>query len=273
MAPTSQVQSGVVRRWQRLMRSSKARRTEQQFAIEGVRSLLHAVESGFRVRAVICCRKLQQNWRVRRLLRELEDVPVAHVGPAAFRQISRLPRASGIAAIVEMKTVPLGYVFEEPNCPGFALAVTRMRSSGNLGTLLRTAAAAGCAGLIVIGNELDPFDPDSVRASMGAVFRVPIVRTTWDRFTDWQEQNTCQVVGAHPSAIQDYDGVEYAAPSVLMLGEERRGLSSRQKQACDHLVRIPMVSGTDSLNVSVAGSLIMYQMRQGIAPTRKAHHE
>lgn len=264
MASTSAVESGVVRRWQQLRSSAKTRQIEQQFAVEGVRSVLSAVENGFVLRGVIYCRKLQQNSRVRRLLRE--DVPIAYVGPTAFRRIARLPRASGVAAIIEKRTVPLDHVFAQEKRSGFALALTRIRSGGNLGTLVRTAAATGCAGLIVIGNELDPFDPDTVRASMGATFRIPVVRTSWSEFVVWRQQVTCQVVGAHPDVGSDYDSVIYAKPSILMLGEERKGLSSRQKQACDQLVRIPMVSGTDSLNVSVAGSLIMYQMRSRRLP-------
>ncbi len=140
------------------------------------------------------------------------------------------------------------------------LAVTRVRSPGNLGSLLRTSAAVGGSGLIVIGRDADPFDPAVVRASMGAIFQQRAVRCGSRAFEHWARRHHCLVVGASPDAEKPYHRMRYRRPTVLLLGEERRGLSAAQRTMCGATVRIPMVGGVDSLNLAVAGSLMLYEI-------------
>lgn len=125
--------------------------------------------------------------------------------------------------------------------------------------LMRTSAAIGAAGFILIGDSIDPFDPAAVRATMGALFKQVIVRTTIDQLRRWLRMNKLEVIGASPDGPQDYREVSYSRPALLMLGSERKGLTDEQRGICARLVRIPMVEGTDSLNLAVAGSILMYE--------------
>ncbi len=172
--------------------------------------------------------------------------------------MTRLERASGIGAIVRQHWSRLHRA--SPRGGLCWLAVTRVRSPGNLGSLLRTSAAVGGSGLIVIGRNVDPFDPAVVRASMGAVFQQRIVRCGRQAFGHWVRRHRCQVVGASPDAEQPYHRMRYRRPAVLLLGEERRGLSDAQRALCGTTVRIPMVGDVDSLNLAVAGSLMLYEV-------------
>lgn len=125
---------------------------------------------------------------------------------------------------------------------------------------MRTSAATGAAGFIFLGESIDPFDPAVVRATMGALFKQMIVRTTVEQLRPWLRINKVDAIGASPDSSEDYREGSYTRPAVLMLGGERKGLTDEQRALCDRIVRIPMAEGMDSLNVAVAGSLLMYEV-------------
>lgn len=135
-----------------------------------------------------------------------------------------------------------------------------VRSPGNLGTLIRTSEAVGGAGFIFIGKRIDPFDPDVVRASMGSLFTQNFVRTNLSTLDRWMQNHNCSAIGASPDGIADFHQFNYPHSTLLFLGEERQGLTKQQQDLCQHLVKIPMVGTVDSLNLAVAGSLLMYEV-------------
>jgi TrmH family RNA methyltransferase len=180
------------------------------------------------------------------------------VSPEEFRKISVTERACGVAAIFRQRVLRLEQV--KPASHICWTALDNIRSSGNLGTLIRTSAAVGAGGFILLGNQIDPFEPAVVRATMGTLFKQTIVRATDREFQSWVKSRQLQVVGASPGGSADYDKVLYSSPTVLMLGNERSGLKTSQTSFCHQLVRIPMVKGIDSLNVAVAGSLLLYEV-------------
>lgn len=139
-------------------------------------------------------------------------------------------------------------------------AVSHLRSPGNFGTLIRTSAAVGAGGFILIGDDIDPFDPNVIRATMGAVFKQRIVRARFEEFRKWIRQHRLPVIGASPGGTLSYDLASYNPPTVLMLGNEHSGLSENERSLCGQLVRIPMAPEMDSLNVAVAGSLLLYEV-------------
>lgn len=228
--------------------------------VEGVRNVVQAIEHGVHVHTLIVSETLLKVSRARQLVRRKrrEKTPCLLVSPEQFRSVTCLRRASGIGAIVSQHWSRLHQV---PVASGLCwLAVTRVRSPGNLGSLLRTSEAVGGAGLIVIGQEVDPFDPAVVRGSMGALFGQQLVRCGRDAFRHWIRRHRCQVVGVSPEASRPYHRVRYRRPTVLLLGEERRGLSHGQRELCQTTVAIPMVGRVDSLNLAVAGSLMLYEV-------------
>jgi TrmH family RNA methyltransferase len=228
------------------------------FFVEGVRNFVEAVDHCFPISALLYSEKLLINPLARKMVRQLKrnGVPFARVSPEQFRTVSKTERASGVGAVLHHRIQKLESVkLEEQSC---WTALGHVRSHGNFGTLVRTSAAVGAAGFILLGDGIDPFDPLVVRATMGALFKQTLVRTTDDQFQRVQQRNP-QVIGASPDGTMEYDQVRYTRPTVLILGTERSGLTEAQRSVCRHIVRIPMADGMDSLNLAVAGSLLMYK--------------
>jgi len=141
------------------------------------------------------------------------------------------------------------------------LAVEQGRDPGNLGTIIRTVEAVGAKGVILVGPSCDPFSREAVRASMGSVFAVPLLRMTPQSFLARLAMWPGDVVGAHLRASKDFRSVAYRGPVMLVMGSEGPGLSEALAQACTELVRIPMAGSLDSLNLAVAAALLLYQLR------------
>jgi TrmH family RNA methyltransferase len=145
-----------------------------------------------------------------------------------------------------------------------------IRSVGNLGSLIRTSEAVGGAGFILIGTRIDPYDPVVVRASMGVLFRQRFIRTSYRSLGRWFRRHGCRVIGASPDGPADLHRFDHPRPTILVLGEERQGLTAVQRDLCSCLVRIPMVGVADSLNLAVAGSLLLYEVYRARSARRDA---
>lgn len=243
-----------------LHQNRAARDASKLFFIEGVRNFIRASDSRFELVKIVYSEKLLTAPIARKLVRQYrrDGVPTLNISPERFRQISHTERASGIAAIVKQRWSKLAQI--SPDNGLCWIVLETVRSPGNLGTLIRTAEAVGGAGLILLGNSIDPFDPDIIRASMTGLFGQQLVRTNGERLGDWLRQHHCQAIGAAPDGSIDLHRFQYPRSTVLCLGDERQGLTSQQRDLCHHLVRIPMVGAADSLNLGVAGSLFLYEL-------------
>jgi TrmH family RNA methyltransferase len=242
----------------RLQRDRAYRDSHRQLFVEGVRNFVAAVDHGHTVDALLYSERLLTAPLARKLVRQLKraGVPFARLTPEEFRSISRAERAAGVAAVLRQRIDTLANLASGAS-PCW-VALRQIRAPGNLGTLVRTAAAIGAAGFILLGNAVDPFDPAVVRASMGALFGQTFARTSLAGLRSWASLHRLLIVGASPDGALDYDRVRYPRPTLLLLGEERGGLTAEERALCHQLVRIPMAAGTDSLNLGVAGSLLMY---------------
>jgi TrmH family RNA methyltransferase len=257
ISPDARSTLDAIRRLQADRAHRDARRT---FFVEGVRNVVHAIESGFHIETLVYSEKLLIVPIARRLVRDRcrSGTPTLHVSPEAFRQVSTTPRASGVGAVVTQRWSPLHGA--SPRAGLCWVVLEAVRSEGNLGSLIRTSEAVGGAGFILVGPQIDPFAPAVARASMGALFRQTLIRTSDRSLRNWVRRHRCRVVGAAPDGSADLHGFDYPRPTILVLGEERRGLSPLQRDLCSDLVRIPMVGVADSLNLAVAGSLFLYEV-------------
>jgi TrmH family RNA methyltransferase len=254
----------------RLLTDRSHREARRTFFVEGVRNVVHAIETGFRIETLVYSEKLLIAPIARRLVRDecRSGTPTIRVSPVEFRQVSTTPRASGVGAIVAQRWASLHSV--SPKVGLCWVLLEAVRSEGNLGTLIRTSEAIGGSGFILAGERIDPYAPAVVRAAMGSLFRQTFIRTNGQSLLHWVRRHRCRVVGASPSGSADLHRFAYPRPTILALGEEREGLSSSQVGLCTDLVRIPMVGVADSLNLAVAGSLLLYEVyRSRLATGRK----
>jgi TrmH family RNA methyltransferase len=143
---------------------------------------------------------------------------------------------------------------------GIWVALDRVRDPGNLGTVVRTADAAGLAGVALVGASVDPFGLETVRATMGSIFHVPIARTSEDGLIALTTRHRARLIGTHLTAeTVDFREADYRTPMVLLMGNEQQGLTETLASACGQLVRIPMLGRADSLNLAVSTGLMIYE--------------
>jgi TrmH family RNA methyltransferase len=141
------------------------------------------------------------------------------------------------------------------------LALEEIRDPGNLGTIIRTADAVGCAGVILVGTTCDPYSLETIRATMGSIFAVPIVKMERPAFFDLAKAWRGDVIGTHLDARDDFRVSDYGGPQLIVMGSEGPGLSSGAAAVCTKLVKIPMAGKLDSLNLAIATALMLYQVR------------
>jgi RNA methyltransferase, TrmH family len=145
-----------------------------------------------------------------------------------------------------------------PGKDGLWLALEDIRDPGNLGTIIRTADAAGADGIILVGECCDPFGPECVRATTGSIFAMPLVKMPTQQFVEFLSGWPGESVGTSMSAKENYRR-EYSNPTLLVMGSESRGLTAPVASGCKTLVSIPMRKGVESLNVAAAAALMLFE--------------
>jgi TrmH family RNA methyltransferase len=232
----------LLTRVRRLRRDHRYRRSTRRFVIEGIRQFVQASIAGSHFDTLIHSPLLLQHGFAQQLIRRLtrEGVARVSVNPEAFRSISTTQRASGIIAIAHQRWTPL--IEADPHRGIGWLVVQQIRSAGNLGTIIRTAEAAGMSGMIFVGDASNPYDPHVVRASMGGIFRLPLVRTTARELSYWLARHNVAAVGLSPHASQNWTQLPAGPSHALLLGEERQGLSPALRRLADCDLRLPMTA-------------------------------
>jgi TrmH family RNA methyltransferase len=143
------------------------------------------------------------------------------------------------------------------------VALDRVRDPGNLGTIIRTADAAGASGVILVGETTDPFSLETVRATMGSVFSMPLIRTGVAEFLQWQKTSGTTMVATHLKGAIDYRKADYKTrPVVLLMGNEQAGLPDELAAAAGTKVRIPQQGRADSLNLAIATAVMLFEARR-----------
>ncbi|CBI75692.1 tRNA/rRNA methyltransferase protein; TrmH family [Bartonella clarridgeiae 73] len=143
------------------------------------------------------------------------------------------------------------------------IALDRVRDPGNLGTIIRTADAVGAKGIFLIGETTDPFSLETVRATMGSIFSIPLYRCNESAFLNWSTNFKGMIVGTHLKGSVDYRAIDFKnGPIILLMGNEQKGLSDVLANHCNNLARIPQCGYADSLNLAVATALMLYEIRR-----------
>jgi len=181
---------------------------------------------------------------------------VIEVTQGILEKISRRDNPQTVIGVFAQRFAPLDAL--EPQSAACWVALDRVRDPGNLGTVIRTADAAGCGGVILVGDCCDPYSVEAVRATMGSIFAVKIARAGVQEFLDWRRAWPGSVVGTLLSATVDYRQAEYRRPAMVLMGNEQVGLPPELAAACDVAVKIPMRGRADSLNLSVATGIMIY---------------
>jgi len=149
-------------------------------------------------------------------------------------------------------------VFEFPEKLDFVLALEEIRDPGNLGTIMRTAHAVNAKNIILVGPCCDPFAPEVIRSSMGSFSAIHLSQMTNQQLLDWKNKHAMALIGTDVVEAVDYRQADYSK-AIVVMGNEQKGLSAELKKHCTTRVKIPMPGGTESLNLSIATGLLLYQ--------------
>jgi TrmH family RNA methyltransferase len=187
-------------------------------------------------------------------------VPVFDVTDAVFAAMSPVRTPSGIAAIANRTPIDPTAVWNTRN--GFTLVVIDVQDPGNLGALIRTAEAGGATGVLVSGASAHPFSWKALRGSMGSGLRLPVAKAAdVGMIVDCIQAAGARTIASVARAGRAPEDVDWAGPVALLLGGEGAGLSDAVVARCDDRVTIPMAPRVESLNVAVAGGILIYAAR------------
>jgi RNA methyltransferase, TrmH family len=252
----------------RLLADRRHRRREGAFVVQGIQPVWQAVEAGATIETLIVAPGLLGRSPAARRVTEMiagqeaAGVRVARLSDELFGRLSEREGPPGLAAIVRGRVGPLAELATGPR--SVFVALYEIGNPGNLGTIIRTANAAGADGVVLVGRATDPFDPAAVKASMGALFILPVVQAREaGEFFAWAAGRGVTVVTTSARAAASFWEASYPRPLALLLGAEGAGLPAEVLARGDVSVRIPMVGTAESLNLAVAAGLLLYEIQRG----------
>ena len=228
--------------------------------VEGYREVKRALDNRIPVLKLFYCPALYQGKNEPALVARCAelDVPLFECTEPVFMKIAYRDRPEGLLALCPQIRRTLADL-KLPACP-FVVVAEHIEKPGNLGTMLRTADAAGAHALVVCDRCTDVNNPNVVRASIGTLFTVPVAEATTAETLAWLRQNGIRSLAASPHATKNYTDVDLTQPIAIVVGAEQFGLSDAWMTQADDLVRIPMLGQADSLNVAAAATILLYEV-------------
>jgi TrmH family RNA methyltransferase len=223
---------------------SKNRKESGLFVAEGLRLVADALERDWPIRFLVHAINVASQPGVSRVAAQAHarGAEVLSVSEAVLGKIARRDNPQMVIGVFEQKLAPIDLVRAENKT--LWVALEGIKDPGNLGTIIRTSDAVGAAGVMLIGDTVDPFSVEAVRATMGSIFHLPLVRLSQEAFLAWRKGWRGAVVGTH------------------LKGNEQSGLPEHIADACDELALIPMAGKADSLNLAVATGVMLFEIRR-----------
>ncbi len=247
----------------RSLEMRKVRRETGLFVAEGASVLVTAREAGWTPKMLVFLAGSAQSGIPRALLDWAEGAGAEclEVSQAVLAKVAAKDNPQTMLAVFEQRWAG------EPEASAVAddavwVALEAVRDPGNLGTIVRTADAVGASAVMLVGASVDPYARECVRATMGSIFNVPLVRVAPESFLAWAAGWRGDIVGTRLSAREDFRAARYRAPTLLLMGSEGPGLTPELAGVCSRLVKIPMAGRLDSLNLAVATALVLYEIRR-----------
>ena len=243
----------------RSLRQRKHREAEGLFLVEGVRAVEDLLRSGLRVQLAVTTSSLDDTVRGQGLREALQaaGIPLRDTGERELRELADTETPQGVLALAEVPRHALAGLRVTAE-PAVVLALDGVQDPGNLGTLTRTAEALGALAVVALPGTVDPWNPKSVRAAMGASFRLPVIVTDWDALGPWFREHGFSALAAEAGA----QPLPEPRPSraALVLGNEGAGIGAETRARVDRVVGIPLRGRAESLNVAAAGAILLYEL-------------
>ncbi len=246
------------------LKERKERDDTGLFLIEGYREVKRAVDAGVTIQALWICPELFLGENETDLIQKVKENQgaIIRANEKVFSKLSYRDRPDGLIAVaIQMKWAlgDLQAILAEKPSP-FLVIAEGIEKPGNLGSILRSADGAGADAVIVCDRCTDIYNPNCVRSSVGTLFTIPVIEAQSADTLFWLQKHKIKVVAATPAAKMDFTEADLTGPIAVVVGTEQLGLSELWMSASDIQVAIPMNGIADSLNVSNAATLLMYEI-------------
>jgi len=241
----------------------KNRRASNSFLAEGLKLIIDGLEAGWEIEAFAYSKSVLDQAGMRDIV--LETALAARKAGAAILEVTdpimekivRRDNPQMAVGVFRQRMLPVDTMLSIQN--GLWVCLEGVKDPGNLGTILRTAEAAGADGVILLGETTDPFGLEAVRASMGSLFHIPLARISRADFLAARPRWPGRIVGTHLAGATDFRTTSKQRPLTLLMGNEQSGLPDDIAATCDTLALIPMRGKADSLNLAVATGIMLFE--------------
>ncbi len=243
--------------------NKKERDETKSFMAEGLKLVIDALELGFEIRTLVYAKNVKDKPQVVQCATKTvaRGGLVLEVSEKVLSSITRRDNPQMVVGIFTQRWTNIRDL--KPAANETYVALDRVRDPGNLGTIIRTADAAGANGVILVGETTDPYSMETVRATMGSVFALPLVKASPADFLAWKKGAGVSVVATHLAGAVDYRTIDYKKkPVVLLMGNEQSGLPEALAREADALARIPQAGRADSLNLAIATGIMLFEARR-----------
>ena len=248
-----------------LQEKSRLRREKRLFAVEGRRELGHCIDAGFNVRKLFVCREICPSGDLQKIIRKLERsspegtmAEIVELPARLYEKVAYRGGTEGLIAEVRTKECTLD-MLQLPDNP-LVLVTESVEKPGNVGAMLRSCDAAGADAMIICGSShTDLYNPNLIRASLGAVFTVPCAVCSTSEAIAYLRGHDIRILTAQLQDSSLYYDCDMHRGTALVMGTEATGLSDEWRAAADAHIRIPMLGRLDSLNVSVSAAILLFE--------------
>jgi TrmH family RNA methyltransferase len=241
------------------LRDRRHRDRSGTFVVEGYREVTRALDAGVEIERLYISRDLFLGPNEDEVIARVAELgaPVIDVAPDPFTKAAYRDRPEGLLAVATQFETSLDSLELAPE--PLVLVVEGIEKPGNLGTMLRTADAAGCEAVIVCDPTTDPFNPNVVRASTGMLFVVPLAVASSEDAIEWLRSKGITTFATTPDATMLHTDADLTGAIAIVVGTEQYGLSDMWLEQADHRIRIPMAGAADSLNAAMAAGIALFE--------------
>lgn len=258
----SSLQNPLIKRLFQLQEKSRTRKKEGVFIVEGIREIELAIKGGFFVKEIFFCSELFPSEKIPELLQKMSGNPeVIEISSEVYNKIAYRGSTEGLVAVVEIKEVGLENL-DLKNKDLLILIAEAPEKPGNIGALLRTADAAKVDAVLIANPKTDIFNPNIIRSSVGCVFTVKIGKGSTSEIIRFLKEKEVSIYAAALQASKNYDEIDFKASSAIVVGTEATGLSREWLDNSTQNIIIPMQGEIDSMNVSVAAGILIFEAKR-----------
>ena len=252
----SSLQNQTIKDLLQLQEKSRSRKKQNQFVIEGQREILLALKGGYKIRQVFFCPELISAEALDTL--QISNPEYIELSQQVYQKIAYRGSTEGIIATAEAKPLSLENIVLEKENP-LILVAEAPEKPGNIGALLRTADAAAVDAVFIANPKTDLFNPNIIRSSVGCLFTNQIATGTTAEIISFLKRQKIGIFGAALQASVPYNSIDFTQATAIVVGTEATGLSQEWLQNTTQNIVIPMQGEIDSMNVSVAAGILIFE--------------